>query len=103
MSIESLELAIQSSKAELAKSKSWVMGAWAAITAFLFIIPTLQFFNEAYGTVYQSSYAPIVLTWFAISMGSSYFIAHALFASRAAELTLSVEIASSMLILLKEK
>lgn len=70
MSIETLEQAIEEAQAELDGRGTRRMIAWAIVTIVLFFVPIVLFFQYFAGTTYETSYAPIVIIWLMVAMGS---------------------------------
>ncbi|ATX82142.1 hypothetical protein Ga0123462_1278 [Mariprofundus ferrinatatus] len=101
MGTESLENAIEETKSELDKREPRRLIAWAVITLVIFFVPIVLFYKLASGSVFETSYAPVVIVWLMVSLGVSNVIAAALFSARTVELRLAVETATAVLKLAK--
>jgi len=97
MSIESLELAIEEAQTQLDGRETRRMIGWVFITAVLFLVPVVLFFQLYTDSVAGNSYAPVVIVWLMVSLGFGNAIAAALFSARTVELRLSLAIANTLL------
>lgn len=102
MSTESLEKIIENSKAELERRPARKNIAMIAMAIIIFLGPVFFFFNQQ-GNVYQTGYAPLFVGWLMICVWISHVTTSALFISRSTELNLSIETATAILELTKEK
>ncbi len=102
MNTEAFEMTIEKSREELEKRPARKNITMIAIALILFFGAAFLFFNQP-DSVYKTAYAPLLVGWLMICVWIGHVISSAMFISRSVELQLSIETASTILELAKER
>ena len=102
MNTENLEMAIEDAKTELSGQGTKKGLSWVLTSVILFVVPIVYFYNQD-DSVYRTAYAPLVVGWLMVSVWLGNVVARAVIGSKTTQLTLSIETATAIVELAKER
>jgi len=102
MNTENLEMAIEDAKTVLRSQGTKKGLSWLLTSVSLFVVPIVYFYNQD-DSVYRTAYAPLVVGWLMISVWLGNVTARTVVGGRTAQLILSIETATTIVGLAKEK